>query len=68
MLSLESDNNYFWKGTSAENLSGVKFSKDIFVSTDLSIIPGRKEADNSIDMKGLLELTENAPADAGARF
>lgn len=68
MPSLESDNNYFWKGTSAENLSGVKFSKDIFVSTDLSIIPDRKESDNSIDMKGLLELTEAAPADAGARF
>lgn len=68
MPSLKTDTNYFWTGVAAENLAGEKFSKDIFKSTDLSIVPSRKESDNSIDMKGLLELKETAPSNAGARF
>ncbi|WP_418275738.1 carbohydrate-binding protein [Isoptericola jiangsuensis] len=39
-----------------------------FVSTDVDAVTPEIAADGSIDMHGLFELTEAAPADAGARF
>ena len=40
---------------------------DWFVSLDTSKVPTRN-ADGTINMNGLLELTDKAPADAGARM
>ncbi len=49
------------------NSQSISVAADWFVSLDTSIIP-TIAADGSINMHGLLELTENAPSDAGARI
>lgn len=67
MPELKSKNNYFWTGAFAENLSGEKFSKDIFEKTDMTIVPTRK-ADGSIEMNGLLKLKQDFNKPAGAKL
>ncbi|AEE17572.1 fibronectin type III domain-containing protein [Treponema brennaborense] len=67
MPSLAAPGNYFWNGAQSLNSEGRQLTPDVFVSTDTDIVPVRK-ADGSIDMKGLLELTDAAPAGVGARF
>lgn len=67
MPELASADNYFWNGAKSVNSQGRSLSADIFVSPDTSMKPEPRD-DGSIDMKGLLELTDSAPADAGARL
>ena len=65
--SLDSDTNYFWNGSKAVNASGAEASEDWFENVDVTIVPTRN-ADGSINMHGLLQLTSAAPSDAGARL
>lgn len=65
--SLYSDTNYFFDGNSSYNQSNITVTDDWFVSLDTAILPFRN-ADGSIDMQGLLELTGLAAADSGARL
>jgi len=75
--------NYFWSPvTNVANVpvgspvgtgiatgagSAVKATTDWFVNLDTSVVPSRL-ADGSIDMHGLLVLTDKAPANAGGRI
>lgn len=56
--------NYYWDATAGKsvNNTGVAVSADWFESLDTSIIPGRN-ADGTINMNGLLKLTDKAPAE-----
>ncbi len=65
--SFHTEDNYFFDGKTSHNNQGVIVSDDWFESVDLSIVPTRNE-DGTINMHGLLVLTANAPADAGARL
>ena len=62
-------NNYYWdtQTRTSKNTEGVAVADDWFVSLDTSKVPTRN-ADGTINMNGLLELTDKAPADAGARM
>ncbi len=55
------DTNYFWDASAAKSLnnSGAEATADWFVSLDTSIVPTRN-ADGTINMNGLLELTDVA--------
>lgn len=63
--------NFFFGGTASENTEGTKVAEDWFVSLDttnaLAILSNRNE-DGSINMNGLLELTDKAPESVGARM
>lgn len=65
--TLDSNTNYFFNGVKSVNASGEEATEDWFVSVDVSIVPTRN-ADGSINMHGLFELTSAAPSDAGARL
>ncbi|MCM1326387.1 MAG: LysM peptidoglycan-binding domain-containing protein [Bacteroidales bacterium] len=65
--SFHTSDNYFFDGKTSHNNQGVTVSDDWFESVDMSIVPTRNE-DGTINMHGLLVLTANAPADAGARL
>ena len=67
MPELASADNYFWNGARSINALGRALGADIFVSTDIRIVPELR-ADGSTDMKGFLVLTGLAPAEAGARL
>ncbi|MBR6897089.1 MAG: hypothetical protein IKN24_02855, partial [Lachnospiraceae bacterium] len=70
-----SDTNYYWNGTASTNTEQATVSEDWFVTTDTTFDPvthtfakdiiTRKE-DKSIDMNGILVLTDAAPEDVGA--
>lgn len=68
-LITTSDNNYLWDTTAqvSKNASSAPLDSSIFENLDTSSEPTRN-ADGTIDMKGLLTLTEEAKAvlDAGA--
>lgn len=66
MPELASVDNYFWTGAQSLNSEGRGASADWFVHTDVKQVPGRK-TDGSIDMKGLLVLTEKAAPGVGAK-
>ncbi len=66
-VSLESATNYIYNGTSSYNTEGVEAVNSWFKSTDVSVLPTRN-ADGTINMHGLLELLDTAPADTGARL
>ncbi|MCI6021997.1 MAG: hypothetical protein MRZ64_09950, partial [[Bacteroides] pectinophilus] len=63
------DSNYYWDTASqkSSNKSGATVTDDWFVTTDTSIVPTRN-ADGTINMNGLLVLTDKAPAGVGARL
>ncbi|MGF6824328.1 chitodextrinase [Microbacterium sp. ZKA21] len=65
---LVAPSNYF-NGATADASDGrpAQVGADWFVSTDTSIVP-RIAEDGSIDMGGLFEPTDAAPADTGARL
>lgn len=65
--TLGSESNYFWNGSASVNASGAKAEETWFVSVDVSVVPTRN-ADGSINMNGLLQLTDEAAADTGARL
>ena len=60
------ESNYFWdtKAKAAVNTEGEKASADWFVSLDTSVVPARNE-NGTINMHGLLELTDKAPISGG---
>lgn len=60
------DSCYYWDGAVCKNASGVTLSSDIFVSLEFKGIT--RNEDGTINMQGFLELTDKAPADAGARL
>ena len=69
--------NYFWNFTGTAYDASVTVKDDWFVSTDTKMdysthkyseLVITRNADNTINMNGLLELTDKAPADAGARM
>ncbi len=67
------DTNYFFDGTKSQNASGAEASLDWFVRTDIEnamflLGEGGRNADGSINMQGLLALTDAAPAGVGARL
>lgn len=61
--------NYYWDSASqtSKNSIGQTVSEDWFVSLDTSTLITRND-DNTINMNGLLELTNLAPEDVGARI
>ncbi len=65
MPSLAGELNYLSISGVATNGLGATLGSSVFISTDISILPGRSE-DGSIDMKGLLELNDLAPVKVGA--
>lgn len=60
------DTTYYWNGTASQSASGAAFTADMFVSTAFKGID--RNADNTINMNGFLELAASAPANAGARM
>lgn len=59
--------NYLTYAGESRNSEGVQVQDDWFVSLDTEISPAIAD-DGSVEMNGLLELTEDAPADTGARL
>ncbi len=66
-FSLSSPTNYIHNGTASYNSLGEKAEESWFVNTDVTIKPTRNE-DGTINMHGLLELTDAAPVNSGARL
>lgn len=67
MSELANAFNWFWNGAKCANSEGVELKADTFLSVDLSMVPSMRD-DGSIDMKGLFELKETAPKNAGGRI
>lgn len=59
--------NYYWIGGKSTNTDKIEVSSDWFVTLDTETVITRNQ-DGTINMNGLLELTDKAPADAGARM
>ena len=66
--ALFSESNYTWTGSKAENASGKVASLDWFVKTDFENVQITRGKSGMINLNGLFELTDKAPADAGARL
>ena len=66
-FALQSADNYIYDGAASYNNLGVKAVDEWFKSVDTKLVPARA-ANGSIDMQGLLELLDTAPADTGARL
>lgn len=60
-------NNYYWLDGKSTNTENKEVSSDWFVNLDTTTEITRNE-DGTINMNGLLELTDKAPQDAGARM
>ena len=62
------DTNYYWDKalSQSKNKSGEVADDTWFVSLDTSKVPTRN-GDGTVNMNGLLELTDKAPANVGAR-
>ena len=68
MPELASADNYFWNGAKCVNALGRTLDTNVFLSVDIAgVIPEQRE-DGAIDLKGLLEPTPLAPAEAGVRL
>lgn len=65
LSSLYSSTNYYYSNGSSNNVLGETVDSSWFVSLDTSIMPIRN-ADGTINMNGLLELTSLAPEGTGA--
>jgi len=65
MPELASATNYFWNGAQSLNSEGRAATVDWFVHTDVKVVPSRR-TDGSMDLRGLLVLTEKAPQGVGA--
>ena len=68
-----SDLNYYFNGSGSENKSGSEASLDWFVRRDVEnamflLTDEGRNADGSINMQGLLALTDAAPEGVGARM
>lgn len=60
------DTTYYWYSTECRNASGAVLDASIFKSLVFTEIT--RNADGTINMNGFLELTDKAPANAGARM
>lgn len=58
---------YYWDGSKSVNTAGKEVTADMFKSLTFKGSVARN-ADNTINMEGFLELTDKAPKDAGARM
>lgn len=58
------DSNYYWNGTASVNASGTAITADMFRSLEFKGVT--RKADGTIDLQGFLQLTDKAPANAGA--
>lgn len=65
---IASEGNFFWNGSQSVNASGAAVSADWFTSTDVSKINIIRGKGGSLQLNGLFELTDKAPANVGARF
>lgn len=59
--------NYYWNNGKSANTENATVSDDWFVSTNTEVKITRN-ADGTINMNGLLELTDKAPENVGARM
>ena len=66
-FSYNSEDNFIFNGAESRNSEGKVVTNDWFKSVDVSVVPTRNE-DGTIDMHGLLELTDAAPSNTGARL
>lgn len=68
--SIKAENNYLWNGSKCTNDSVVLTADSLFVNTDVNSVDTLITRDGKGDLviNGLLVLTPNAPADAGARI
>ena len=63
--------NYFFNGRKSKNTTGTEVTDAWFVSLDTNAALNggiTRNQDGTINMNGYLELTDAAPADAGARM
>lgn len=67
MPAVVSEDNYFWDGAACRNALGQVLTRDIFISTDLSIVPTITDS-LTIDMHGLLVVNPALGIAVGARF
>lgn len=66
-FSLSTETNFIYNGQISRNSAGVVVTDDWFKSVDITKAPTRN-ANGTINMDGLLELTDKAPANTGARL
>lgn len=66
--SLFSDDNYTWSGSQSKNASGALAGIDWFVSSDMDNVNITRGVGGMLNLNGLFELTEKAPANVGARI
>ena len=66
--SIFSDTNFTWTGTNCQNASSVAVSNEWFKSLDIVNVNIQRGKDGTLILNGLLELTDKAPANVGARF
>lgn len=58
--------DYYWSSGKSANIEGVEVQASWFVNLDTSTSPTRND-DGTIERHGVLELSDKAPLDAGAR-
>lgn len=68
MPELLQDDTYFFNGSKPQNKSGQTLDDSIFKSVDYKNFSAKRKQDDSIDMQGLFELTDKAPAGVGAKL
>lgn len=66
-FSLSTETNFIYNGQISRNSAGVVVTDDWFKSVDITKVPTRNE-NGTINMSGLLELTDKAPSNTGARL
>ena len=66
-FSLSTETNFIYNGQISRNSAGVVVTDDWFKSVDITKVPTRNE-NGTINMGGLLELTDKAPSNTGARL
>ncbi len=64
---VKSASTYYWDGSKSANTEGKTVTADMFKSLTFKGSIARN-ADNTINMEGFLELNDKAPKDAGARM
>ncbi len=66
--SIFSDVNYTWTGGQTKNASGATVDASWFVSTDIVNVNITRGKSGMLNLNGLLQLTDNAPVNVGARL
>lgn len=69
LKELTTEDNYFFFGSKPINSKSEELKpEEIFKSIDTKSYEAARKPDGSIDMQGVLELTDKAPKKSGARF